>query len=425
MNYEVTGKVNSIKTDMSDSEEELDDYEDDELDFEDEHNQQNPDPEPEDNPPSNNNKNDDLKRRLFKLMLIIGGGMLCLLLILFLISALFTKSYTYESVEEVMKNAAMNYFEDNKANLPKDETQTVEIQVTTLVEAGKMKTLDEYLGKDCGCTGRVEVKMSGDTYVYIPYLTCGDKYSTKFLTGEVTKDENLVASGYGLYLSNNGYVFKGETVNNYVQLESRVWRIVKVNANKTVTLILDRAADREYPYDDRYNQQADYDYGFNIYQTSRIKEQVDLMYNETNHEEEENYILSEQDKTHLVNFDVCIGKMSKTDTIHDNSIECTQTITSKIGLLTVSDYMNASSDINCNVVGSNNCQNYNYLSQNGTFWLITPSSKNSYSSFYVGNGIVKESESSDNNKVRPVITLASNTLISGGDGSEANPYVVK
>ena len=141
-----------------------------------------------------------------------------------------------------------------------------------------MKTLDEYLGKDCGCTGRVEVKMSGDTYVYIPYLTCGDKYSTKFLTGEVTKDENLVASGYGLYLSNNGYVFKGETVNNYVQLESRVWRIVKVNANKTVTLILDRAADREYPYDDRYNQQADYDYGFNIYQTSRIKEQVDLMY---------------------------------------------------------------------------------------------------------------------------------------------------
>ena len=117
--------------------------------------------------------------------------------------------------------------------------------------------------------------------------------------------------------------------------------------------------------------------------------------------------------------------MSKTDTIHDNSIECTQTITSKIGLLTVSDYMNASSDINCNVVGSNNCQNYNYLSQNGTFWLITPSSKNSYSSFYVGNGIVKESESSDNKKVRPVITLASNTLISGGDGSEANPYVVK
>ena len=115
--------------------EELDDYEDDELDFEDEHNQQNPDPEPEDNPPSNNNKNDDLKRRLFKLMLIIGGGMLCLLLILFLISALFTKSYTYESVEEVMKNAAMNYFEDNKANLPKDETQTVEIKVNTLVEA--------------------------------------------------------------------------------------------------------------------------------------------------------------------------------------------------------------------------------------------------------------------------------------------------
>lgn len=422
MNYEVTGKVNAIKTDMPDSEEELDDYDDEELDFEDEHNES--EREPEDNPPSNN-KNNDLKKRLIKLMLIIGGGMLILLLILFLISALFTKSYTYESVEEVMKNAAMNYFEEHKENLPKDETQTVEIQVNTLVEAGKMKTLDDYLGKDCGCTGRVEVKLAGTTYVYIPYLTCGDKYATKFLAGEVTKEENLVASGYGLYLANDGYVFKGETVNNYVQLESRVWRIVKVNSDKSITLILNRAADREYPYDDRYNQQADYDYGINNYQTSRIREQLELMYNETNPEEEENYILTEKDKTHLVNFDLCIGKMSKTDTIHDNSIECTQKITGKIGLLTASDYMNASADVNCNVVGSNSCQNYNYLSQNGTFWLMTPSTKDSYSTLYVGTGTIKESESSENKKVRPVITLAANTLISGGDGSEANPYVVK
>lgn len=423
MNYEVTGKVNDIKTDIGDSEEELDDYEDEELDFEDEQGPQGP--EPDDNPPSNNHKNDDLKKRLVKLMIIIGGGMLCLLLILFLISALFTKSYTYESVEEVMKNAAMNYFEEHKENLPKDETTTVEVQVTTLVADGKMKNLDDYLGKDCGCTGRVEVKMSGENYVYIPYLTCGDKYATKFLAGEVTKDENLVATGYGLYLANDGYVFKGETVNNYVQLESRIWRIVKVNSDKTITLILDRAADREYPYDDRYNQQADYDYGINNYQTSRIREQLQLMYNETNPEEEENYILTEKDKTHLVNFDLCIGKMSKTDTIHDNSIECTQTITDKIGLLTVSDYMNASADVNCNVVGSNSCQNYNYLSQNGTFWLMTPSTKDTFSTFYVGTGTVKESESSENKKVRPVITLAANTLISGGDGSQANPYVVK
>lgn len=423
MNYEVTGKVNAIKTDIGDSEEELDDYEDEELDFEDEQGPQGP--EPDDNQPSNNHKNDDLKKRLVKLMIIIGGGMLCLLLILFLISALFTKSYTYESVEEVMKNAAMNYFEEHKENLPKDETTTVEVQVTTLVADGKMKNLDDYLGKDCGCTGRVEVKMSGENYVYIPYLTCGDKYATKFLSGEVTKDENLVATGYGLYLANDGYVFKGETVNNYVQLESRIWRIVKVNSDKTITLILDRAADREYPYDDRYNQQADYDYGINNYQTSRIREQLQLMYNETNPEEEENYILTEKDKTHLVNFDLCIGKMSKTDTIHDNSIECTQTITDKIGLLTVSDYMNASADVNCNVVGSNSCQNYNYLSQNGTFWLMTPSTKDTFSTLYVGTGTVKESEASENKKVRPVITLAANTLISGGDGSQANPYVVK
>lgn len=427
MNYDVTGKVNAIKTDMIDTEdEEFDDYEDEELDFDTSEQSENEDDKDSNLSKENNKNNNDLKKKLIRLMIIIGGGMLILLLILFLVSNLFKKSYTYEDVEEVMKNAAISYFEDNKKSLPQDETQTVEINVAELINAGKMKNLDEYLGDNSGCTGKVQVKLSGSTYVYIPYLTCGEKYSTKFLAEEITKEDNLVGSGYGLYLmNNNNYVYRGEEVNNYIKLESRVWRIVKVNPDKTITLILDRAADREYPYDDRYNQEADYDYGINNYQTSRIKEQLQRMYNQTNPEEIEDYILSEKDKTHLVNYDVCIAKMSKSDTIHDNSKECIQSITDKIGLLTVSDYMNASSDVNCNYVGSNSCQNYNYLSKNGAFWLITPSSKDSYSVFYVGTGTIKENEASELKKVRPVITLAANTLISGGDGTEANPYIVK
>ena len=117
--------------------------------------------------------------------------------------------------------------------------------------------------------------------------------------------------------------------------------------------------------------------------------------------------------------------MGKNDTIHDNSQECIQSITDKIGLLTVSDFMNASSDENCSFVTSNNCSNYNYLTQNGSFWLMTPSNKNTYSAFYVSNGTIKETSTSQTKKVRPVITLAADTLISGGDGTEANPFIVK
>lgn len=427
MNYDVTGKVNAIKTDIVDTEdEELDDYNDEGLDFDSNEQQITEEPVEETNKDNKSGKNNDLKKKLIKLMMIIGGGMLILLLILFLVSKLFTKTYTYESVEEVMKNAAESYFAEHKNSLPKDETQTVEIDVNELVNTEKMKPLDDYLGDNCGCTGRVQVKLTGATYVYIPYLTCGEKYSTKFLAEEITKDENLVATGYGLYLmNNNSYVYRGEIVNNYLKLESRIWRIVKVNQDKTITLILDKAASTGYPYDDRYNKDADYDYGINNYQTSRIKEQLQLMYNETNSEEVENYILSEKDKTHLVNYDLCISKMGKNDTIHDNSQECIQSITDKIGLLTVSDFMNASSDENCSFVTSNNCSNYNYLTQNGSFWLMTPSNKNTYSAFYVSNGTIKETSTSQTKKVRPVITLAADTLISGGDGTEANPFIVK
>lgn len=417
MNFDVTKKVDAIKDDVSsdDELEDLDEYDEEGMDFE--------ESEDSNNKPSSNNKK-DLKKKMIVLMVIIGGGMLLLLLVLFIISRFSTRTYSYERVESIMKTAAESYFAENKENLPQDEKQLVQIEVANLVSAGKMKSLQEYLGEGTQCSGKVEVKKSGSTYVYTPYLSCGDLYSTKFLVDTIIDEKNLVGTGYGLYLMNNSYVFRGEKVNNYIKMEGSTWRIVKVNSDKTITIVLNKAIGSAYPFDDRYNENSEYDSGINNFASSRIKEQLDTMYN-LDDKTEEYYILSEKDRTHLVPYDLCIGKMSTKNNIYDNSVECSQTMQSKIGLLTVSDYMNASIDTGCKTISNATCQNYNYLAENNYYWLITGNSENSYNTFNVSGNIIKTRITSLYSKIKPVVTLASNTLIESGTGTEEDPYIIK
>lgn len=425
MNNDNQGKVNDIKTDIGEIESYEDDYDDEDLDLQENEIQveKEEDEEEEDNNKSSNKS--DLSKKLIKLMVIIVVGMIILLLLLFILSKLGGGSYSYERVENIMEEAAKDYFADNKNSLPESEEQTVEIDVANLVNAEKMKPLDDYLGKDCGCTGKVQVKKIASDYVYTPYLNCGEKYSTKFLADTVGNDENLVGSGYGLYLQNGNYVFRGEEVKNYLKMEGQIWRIVRVNSDRTITITTDRLSEDVYPYDDRFNQQVEDELGINNFSTSRVREQLNKMYNTTDKEDSENYLLSDKDKTHVVEYDICTGKISPTETIHDNSKECSQTIKGYVGLLTVSDFMNASIDTGCNTVLSESCQNYNYLAGGSSYWLVTANNQDTHSAYIVYGDYMGKKNTDEEYKLRPVVTLDANTLISSGTGTEEDPYIVK
>ena len=426
MNNDNQGKVNDIKTDIGEIESYEDDYDDENLDLDENeiHVEQEDDDADEEDDKKVSNKS-DLSKKLLRLMIIIIVGMIILLLLLYIVSKINGKSYTYESVEKVMQEAAESYFADNKSSLPETEEQTVEIDVANLVNAEKMKPLDDYLGKDCGCTGKVQVKKIGSDYVYTPYLNCGEKYSTKFLADTVGNDENLVGSGYGLYLQNGNYVFRGEDVKNYLKMEAHTWRIVRVNSDKTIVVTTNDLTEKSYPYDDRFNQQEDSDMGINNFSTSRVREQLNKMYNTTDESDRANYLLSLNDKTHVINYDICVGKISELETIHDNSKECSQTIQGYVGLLTVSDFMNASIDTGCNSVLSESCQNYNYLAGTSSYWLVTANNQNTSSAFIVYGDYIGKKTANATYRLRPVVTLDANTLISGGTGTEEDPYIVK
>ena len=367
--------------------------------------------------------NSEMKKKLMRMMLIVVGILVVLLVIILIFSLVTGGNKTYEEIEEDLKNAAMEYYDVQSGLLPQEEGETITVRASTLAEAGYMKPLSE-LREGESCSGRVEVTKVGDNIVYTPYLDCGDNYTTKELY-EAVLEQGIVASGNGLYDMNGEKVYRGDNVNNYVQLDNALFRIVKVTSDNKLLLILNEMESNMSTYfDDRYNQDRLSNSGFNDYRISRMYQYLDDLYNN----KQDYSLLSNNDKEKLSTFNLCIGKRNPADTTNNNSIECTDILENQmIGLLTVSDYMNASLDANCRATTDKSCQNYNYLKLSGTdWWLVTGSSLNSYEVYSVrSSGYLYETNAASYKKVRPTIMLNSNVMIKSGSGSESNPFVLK
>ncbi len=368
-------------------------------------------------------ENKDMKKKLMRMMLIVVGILVVLLIIILIFSLVTGGNKTYEEIEEELKNAAIEYYDVQSGLLPQEEGETVTVRASTLADAELMKPLSE-LREGESCSGRVEVTKVGDNIVYTPYLDCGDNYTTKELYKAVL-EQGIVTSGNGLYDLNGEKVYRGDEVNNYVQLDNAVFRIVKVTSDNKLLLILNELdSNMSTYYDDRYNQDRLSNSGFNDYRISRIYQYLDDLYNN----KQDYSLLSNSDKGKLTPFNLCVGKRSLTETINNNSIECSDVLENQmIGLLTVSDYMNASLDTNCRATTDKSCQNYNYLKLSGTdWWLVTGSSLNSYEVYSVrSSGYLYETNASSYKKVRPTIMLNSNVMIKSGNGSESNPFILK
>ena len=103
------------------------------------------------------------------------------------------------------------------------------------------------------------------------------------------------------------------------------------------------------------------------------------------------------------------------------------TYEAKIGLMYVSDYGYAASPenwtINMNTLNTDTNRNNNWMYMGSSEWTISRSSDNSDFAFRVNyTGYVGSYGVSNDRAVRPSFYLNSNVEISGGDGSEQNPF---
>jgi len=328
---------------------------------------------------------------------------------------------TYEQLEDKMRQAAINYYESNNDKLPTDGNSTT-ISYNSLVEAGNLKAIDKYLNNGSSCTGSVLVKNANNNYSYTPYLDCGGNYKTLEFYNKLLTDNPVVTEKSGLYVQGDSKIFRGEKINNFVSMGNSLWRIVRVDSDNTIKLILYSGRYRSN-YDNRYNSERGTSVGKNDYNVSRLKETLDSLYNSES-------FISSNIKGKLVSKPLCLGGRNETDNINDGSIECSQTINGEyIGNLSLYEYINASLDSKCQTVNTNECQNYNYLvdtEYDVSWWLSTPSKDNTYQVYFItSSGYIDVGNCSINLYARPTIYLGTEVVYSSGTGTLDDPYVIR
>ena len=189
------------------------------------------------------------------------------------------------------------------------------------------------------------------------------------LSEYIVNNTEIVNSKEGLTKENGTYIFKGELENNYVLYNNMLWRIIKINSDSSLKLILDD------------------------YINMLPKNLISTFFNKFE---------SNLDLDYLIENNICKDTFD-----NENNITCQKLEKDKyVSLLSVYDYINSFYD------------NKTFITNDkDKLWL--------YNNDAHTNGD-KLSTSNENNfyEIKPVITIKNSTLYKSGNGTKNNPYQI-
>lgn len=254
-----------------------------------------------------------------------------------------------------------------------------------------------------------------EEYFYMTLLNQNEIKEASTLVGEEisTEDEGLISSSDD---DGTTYYFRGNTINNYVSFAGLTWRIVRINGDGTVRLVLNDTAETLANYN---TENEDYE-TFN---------QTDLFTSLTTYYDS---TLSSYDK-YIANTRFCSesGKTENTYNAYTRIVtdkiptfNCLgERYTSKIGLLSVDEIVFAGA-----LYGKENTDYYLYNEEIENLWWTSSLSKSDNDYFYPflvnENGeLVDNINGSLYRNFRPVISL-NRTVTVSGSGTVDDPYAV-
>ena len=369
----------------------------------------------------NNNVSNDYNHSENKsfIYVIVGVVVLILVVVFLVIIANSDKSKVngYQGVESSMVSAAKKYFDKNEELLPTVDGGSVVVSSETLIQSNVLKPFSEMVDNDSNCSGYVNVYKVGDQFGYFPFLSCGESYKSESLSNKIISD-GVVSSGDGLYVYGDHYVYRGEYPNNYVKFDDKIWRIISINNDGSIKMILNEKKVEKNSWDDRYNSSKNSYSGINDFGVSRLSEYLNDLF--TN----EKYV-GKSNKNYLVKHDWCIGKVSENDALISSLNLCNEVYSdSYYGVVQLDELLIPSLDSNCKYVFDNQCTNYNYFYSLNVGWTMNASSDRSYIAFSSSSGEIISKITSNSGYVRPVVNINSNTLYNGGEGTLEKPYVI-
>lgn len=370
-----------------------------------------------------------------KIYYVLGITVL-IIIILIVISSCSSSSGggSYSDIEDEMKKAAKNYYSERKNKLPKTNNGVVKVNLSTLIDAELMDEVIDPNDSETKCTGYVEVTKLDKNYVYSPFLTCKGNYEPMYLTDKIKKSKQD-EYGYGVYEMDGEYVYRGQIVENYVSFNDKLWRIIKIDSDGDIKLMLEEKPEIDYHWDSTYNSNEKEKVGTTTnYLNTDIRKILKSYYDEMFKSNDKNIQKKLiENKSKVVSKTLCVGryKVDKGNYKYEGENyskekECEITKENEyIGLLNVSDYTIASTDKNCTKVFSKECNNYNYLNDTQiSTWTLNSASDDTYNVFYINKGI-SYTQAINSKPINPVIYLSGKVITNKGTGAKSNPYKLK
>ncbi len=244
-------------------------------------------------------------------------------------------------------------------------------------------------------------------------------YNTCFLPAgeQIINNAGLTKDQY-----ENRYFFTGANPNNYVTFnnEQAGWRIISIEGDGTIKIVRINSILNRMEWDifSSNNNNWARPAGLNTY----LKE---TYYNS----------LNSTAKGQIVSHDWSIGAVTQNNNDLGDQVkdENSSTWNGKIALPTVSEYIRTNSNTNCNTVSKininfNTCKNSTWMSKNDYWWTLSPSSGSSNFVFFVqsiGNIAIYDAGGTIIDSVRPALYLSSNIKITGGTGTQSDPYTIQ
>lgn len=311
---------------------------------------------------------------------------------------------SYISLENLKKS---KYLEQTKISNPKNgEEMNGCMKISYNNENNQY--VYQYLDIDC----ENDSTISGYIIVY-NNNTFSIKQSNVVISAydKIIEDSNNI-SNFGLYDIGDYYVFRGDEPHNYVRLGTGgdVYRIVSLNKeNKTIKLI--KITPESSPYSANNS---------NIFITSSIAE---YLLNFITNGTLSNYSSKVVDSGKWLNGTVDLSVKMTYEVLR--SVEATSTVSNKLGLINVSDYVMASLNDTCSTdITNSGCKIDNYLYKlfgTSSVWTMDNSDGGKVITIESGNIIDHTLNSSTDSSYRiyPVVILKKGVTIKSGDGSSS------
>lgn len=369
-----------------------------------------------------------------KTMFILGGSLIGILVVLlvavWIMTNLRPNYYDFDVVEEKIAKATEKYYLKNPQMLPTSDGK-YNLDYSVLSNSGVIKPLNEIIKGGENCSANIIVTKEDTNYTYIPYVNCGELYTTKELYKQILNDHSVVSSGSGLYkTANNEYYFRGKIDNNYVAFGSTtkrketintLWRIISIE-NDVVKLRSVNPTETKTAWDNRYNENEKSYIGYNDFDMSLFKDFLTSL-------NDKEQLLNDKELAKIEKTNLCIGKRGEEDETIDGSAECAKLSldTYYFGTITPYEYIRASIDENCKTLADRSCSNYNFiagLSQEEE-WTTTASLTDDYQAYIFKGSSFYLEKAKSKRVIYPVIKLNKYAFFKSGTGTLEDPYLVK